>query len=416
MLACSGQDGYGIETTSANSTYAKEGTSMLLIRNAKIYAPEPLGMLDLLASGGQILAMAPNIDVTRFPCPVEILEAEGRIALPGLIDSHVHLIGGGGEGGFATRTPELLLGDCIKAGVSTVIGTLGTDGLARSMESLVAKAYSLRAQGLSVWIYSGSYRIPPTTVTGDLMKDIMMIEPVIGAGEIAVSDHRSSRPSLEELGRLASEARVGGLLSGKAGIVNFHIGDAPAGLRLLHELVAAGDLPRTQFLPTHCNRNPEVFAQALDWARTGGWADLTTSTVPRFIEEGEVPAARALRRFSEAGLMDRVTCTSDGQGSLPLFDDKGSLVGLTMGSSSSLWQAVREAVQSEGLDLSEAVKSVTVNPARILKLGKKGKLTVGMDADLVLVDPKSLKIDGLIACGRTMMESGKVLVREAFEA
>jgi beta-aspartyl-dipeptidase (metallo-type) len=383
---------------------------MLIVKNARVYAPEPLGNLDILIAAGRIIAMERDIDVSAFPCPVEILEAEGQFALPGLIDSHVHIIGGGGEGGFATRTPELLVVDCVVAGVSTVIGTLGTDGLARSMESLVAKAYGLRLQGISSWIYTGSYRVPPTTVTGDIMKDIMMIEPIIGAGELAISDHRSSRPTPAELGRIASEARIGGLLSGKAGIVNFHIGDAPAALSPLEDLVSAGDLPRTQFIPTHCNRNPRVFDESLRWAAEGGWADLTTSTVPRFIEEGEVPAAEALRRFFEAGLIDRLTCSSDGQGSLPVFDAQGVLAGLTVASCSSLWKAVRESILLHGVPLEVAAKTVTSNPARALKLAGKGRLAVGADADVLLLDAADFEIKGLVAGGKTLMDGGRVLV------
>lgn len=382
---------------------------MLIIKNAQVYAPEPLGRLDILIAAGRIIAMEPDIDVKSFPVTVEVVEADGRIALPGLIDSHVHIIGGGGEGGYATRTPELRFEDGFAAGVTTVIGTLGTDGLARSMESLVAKAYGLRACGLSAWIYTGSYRVPPTTVTGDIMKDIMMIEPVIGAGELAISDHRSSKPTMAELGRIASEARVGGLLSGKAGIVNFHIGDAPAGLAPLAELVAAEDLPRTQFIPTHCNRNPQLFEESLRWAAAGGWADLTTSTVPRFIEEGEVPAAEALRRFFEAGLIDRLTCTSDGQGSLPIFDSKGVLSGLTVGSCSSLWEAVRESILVKGVPLDIAARTVTANPARALKLTGKGRLAVGADADVLLLESASLAIRGLVAGGKRVVKDGKVL-------
>jgi beta-aspartyl-dipeptidase (metallo-type) len=388
---------------------------MLLIKNAQVYAPEPLGRMDILAAGGRIMAMAEGIDPSRLPCPVELLDAEGLLALPGLIDSHVHILGGGGEGGYATRTPELALSDCIRAGVSTVIGTLGTDGVARSMESLVAKAYGLRAEGISAWIYSGSYRVPPQTVTGDLMKDIMMIEPIIGLGELAISDHRSSHPSRDELARLCSEARVGGLLSGKAGIVNFHLGDAPAGLAPLEELVSGGELPRSQFLPTHCNRNPALFAEAQAWAREGGFVDFTTSTVRRYLDEGEVAASEAVCRLYRAGLIDQVTCSSDGQGSLPLFDEGGRLAGLSMGSSASLWKSLRDAVLGGGIPLEEAAKTLTSTPARALKLGSKGRLAVGADADILLVTRGELEIRGLVAMGRTLMRDGNILVKGNFE-
>lgn len=389
---------------------------ILLVKNAEVYAPEPLGRRDILAAEGRIIAIAERIDASAFPCPVEVVDAAGLIALPGLIDSHVHVLGGGGEGGYATRTPELVLSDCVRAGVSTVIGTLGTDGVARSMESLVAKAYALRAEGISAWVYSGSYRVPPQTVTGDLMKDIMMIEPIIGLGELAVSDHRSSKPSLDELGRLASEARVGGLLAGKAGVVNFHLGDAPAGLAPLKALVAPGDMPRSQFLPTHCNRNPELFVESLGWAREGGFADVTTSTVQRYLDEGEVAASEAIRRFHEAGLIGQLTCSSDGQGSLPIFDAAGVLCGLTMGSSSSLWKAVRGAIIEAGVPLEEAARTVTSTPARALKLERKGRLAVGADADILLLSREGLEIRGLAAMGRMLMKDGTILAKGSFEA
>ncbi len=389
---------------------------MLLVKNADLYAPESLGRMDILMGGGRILALAAGIDSRALPGEVEILEAEGLKALPGFIDGHVHAIGGGGEGGYATRTPELSLGTCVRAGITTVVCTLGTDGVARSMEALVAKAYALREEGLSAWAFSGSYRVPQRTVTGDLMKDIMMIDPIIGAGEVAISDHRSSRPTIAELGRIAAEARVGGLLSGKAGIVNFHLGDAPACLEPLEELVRDGDLPRSQFLPTHCNRGRAVFESALRWAAAGGWVDLTTSTVPRFVEEGELKTSVALRRLGEAGLLGRTTCSSDGQGSLPLFDASGALSGMKVGTCATLWEALREAILSEGLPLAAAAATVTSNPASILRLGRKGRIAEGADADLVLVEGASLAIRALVAGGRVMMRDGEVLATGRFEA
>lgn len=392
---------------------------MLLVRNAILYAPAPLGRKDILAAGGEIVAIADSIDPRRLPCEVDVLDAGGLLALPGLVDGHVHILGGGGEGGYSTRTPELRVVDCVRAGVSTVIGTLGTDGVARSMESLVAKAYSLREQGLSAWIYSGSYRVPPATVTGDLMRDIMMIDPVIGAGEVAISDHRSSRPSLAELGRMTSEARVGGLLSGKAGIVNLHVGDAPAGLAPLEELVAAGDLPRTQFLPTHCGRSERLFDEARRWAAAGGWVDFTASgAAPSGAspQPGDgIPAPAAIRAMRDAGLLGRVTCSSDGQGSLPVFDATGACVGLSVGTCASLWEAVRGAVLSGGVALEEAARTVTSNPAEALRLGRKGRLAEGLDADILLVDPDGLRVSGLVARGRVAMAGGQVLMKGNFE-
>ncbi len=390
---------------------------LLLVKNATVYAPEPRGVQDILTGGGKILALAPRIDPAQLPGEVEVLDGDGLAAAPGFIDAHVHIIGGGGEGGYATRTPELAVSSCFAAGVTTVVGTLGTDGVARSMEALLAKTYALREEGLSAFCYTGSYRVPPRTITGDAMKDIMFIEPIIGVGETAISDHRSSAPTVQELARLATEARLGGMLSGKAGIVNFHIGDAKAALTPLEELVRPGEIPRSQFLPTHCNRSAAVFAAALAWARAGGYIDFTTSTVPGFREHDELSAACALRRALEAGIpLERLSCTSDGQGSLPRFDENGAFAGLGIGTSASLLQTFREAILGEGLAFDVALRPFTSSPAAMLKLRGKGGLAVGADADIILIDPRDCRLETVIAGGRLAMHGGDVRMKGRFEA
>lgn len=393
---------------------------LLLIKNADIYAPKALGKRDILLAdpdgGGRILAIEEEIDAARLSLPCEILEAGGLIAVPGLIDNHVHLLGGGGEGGWATRTPELGLVDATLAGVTSLVGVLGTDGIARSLEALVAKTLALRAEGLSAWCYTGSYRLPLVSLTGDSMRDIMLVDPVIGIGEVAVSDHRSSKPSRDELARLTSEARVAGMLSGKAGIVNVHLGDAPAGLGPLREVVETGDLPPTQFLPTHCNRNPRLFAEALAWVRAGGYADFTASGIPAAARDGELSAAAALLEAKKAGVeLGRLSLSSDGQGSLPVFDAEGRISGLGVGSCSSLLDSLREAL-GLGLRLEEVLPSVTENPARILGLARKGRLEPGLDADLALLEPDGLGLRHLVAGGRLFVREGRAILRGAFAA
>jgi len=388
---------------------------MLLIRNALVYAPAPLGKKDVLVAGERIVAIEDSISPAGLPGPVETLDAAGRPLCPGLIDAHVHITGGGGEGGFRTRTPEMTLSDATRAGVTTVIGVLGTDGVARSLEALVAKAYALREEGLSAFCYTGSYRVPLPTITGDLVKDIMMIDPVIGAGEVAVSDHRSTKPSDAELARLASEARLGGMLSGKAGVVNVHLGDAPEGLEPIERVCSKGDLPKTQFLPTHCNRNRPLLERAYAWARGGGLIDFTTSTVQAFLDDGETSAAACLARLRDEGVpAGRATLTSDGQGSLPRFDARGVMVGLDVGSCSSLIETLREAVGRHGMALEDVLSAMTETPAQALKLSRKGLIATGMDGDLVLLDGE-LRPETVIARGRVMLRGGVPVILGTFE-
>ena len=73
-----------------------------------------------------------------------------------------------------------------------------------------------REEGLSAWCWTGGYHVPPTTLTASVRSDIVHIDCVIGLGELAISDHRSSQPGYDELARLASEVHVAGLLSRRA--------------------------------------------------------------------------------------------------------------------------------------------------------------------------------------------------------
>ena len=94
------------------------GDAMLLIKNADLFTPQPGGRADLLVGGGKILLMEPDIRMPRRYC--EVLDARTLRAVPGFIDGHVHIMGGGGEGGPATRCPELALSDAIRGGVTCV--------------------------------------------------------------------------------------------------------------------------------------------------------------------------------------------------------------------------------------------------------------------------------------------------------
>lgn len=385
-----------------------------LIQDVDLYSPEPRGRMDLLLGGGRILEIGPRIRLPRAHC--EVVQGRGRIAAPGLIDGHVHLLGGGGEGGWGTRTPELPLSDAILGGITTVVGCLGTDGCTRCLPSLLAKVRQLEAEGLSAYMYTGSYGLPLRTLTGGIEEDLLLIDKVIGAGEIAISDHRSSQPTFEELARLAGDARRAGLLAGKSGLIHLHLGDGPGRLELLERLVRDTELPARQFLPTHVNRNQSLFEAALAYALAGGYVDLTTSTVPALLAAGEIKASAGLRRLLEAGVpAERITFTSDGQGSLPDFDASGRLQGLALGRVTSLLQEVRDAVLVEGIPLAQALQVVTSSPAALLGLPGKGRLEAEADADLVLLRPADLQLDAVFALGRPLMQAGRLLVRGAFE-
>lgn len=385
---------------------------LTLIKDINIYTPEFIGENDLLICGYKIFKIDKNINISGID--FKVINGKNKILLPGFIDSHVHITGGGGEGGFITRTPEIIFSDIIKGGITTIIGTLGTDGITRSLENLYAKSKSLEEEGITTFIYTGSYRVPIVTFTGSIMKDIVLIDKVIGVGEIALSDHRSSQPTIDEIKRLTADSRVAGLLSGKAGVVNIHMGDGKEGLNMLFEISKETEIPIKQFYPTHINRNRDLFKQGIEFAKMGGYIDFTTSSDPVFIEEGEVKASEALKICIEEGLEDNVTLTSDGQGSLPVFNHKKELVGLRVGKVTTLYDEVKDAIKNGKVNISKAIKSITTNPAKILKLKNKGKIEEGYDADIVIID-ENYEIDTVIAKGQIFMENKNLLKKGTFE-
>ncbi len=386
---------------------------MILFKECDLFSPEPQGVKDVLVAGGKVVAVA---DTIGEPAGVEVdvISAGGLRMVPGFVDGHVHTAGAGGEGGPATRTPEMPLSYLLEAGVTTVIGCLGTDGLTRSVESVLMKTKSLRAEGVSSWMLTGAYQVPTPTILGDVGKDIAMIDEVIGAGEIAISDHRSSGPTVDELIKLVAHARVGGMLGGKGGIVNFHMGDAKNPFQILHDVVARSELKYTQFLPTHCNRNDYIFEDTKTYGKTG-YVDITASSWP-FFPEYETKPSRAIVELLAAGVpLEHITMTSDGCGSLPDFDDQGNLVQLEMGKPKSVLDELRDTVLEEKLELGQAVQVISTNPARIFKLPGKGVVAPGADADLVLLDSE-FRVYHMVARGEMMVRDAVPLKKGSYEA
>lgn len=389
---------------------------MYLIKNAVVYAPQYMGKKDVLIGGEKILRIAAELpDVAAYG--VEVIDGSGKLLMPGLIDSHVHILGGGGEGGARTRTPEIMLSEIIRGGVTTVVGCLGTDGCTRTMSNLLAKAKGLEEEGITAYVYTGSYQVPVRTITGSIMDDIILFDRIIGTGEIAVSDHRSSQPTREEFEKLVAETRVGGILSAKAGVVNIHMGGGKRKMELLYDVLDHTEIPAVNMLPTHINRSLEMMRDGIAYAKKyGGCIDLTTSFDMEHATADEVKASRGLKMALEEGVAsDKITFSSDAQGSLPIFAPDGSFVGLGVGSITSLYQEIKDAVLEEGLPLATALMAVTSNPASVLRLTGKGRIEAGMDADLLLADQQTLEIDSVFAKGKQMMAQGELLVKGTFE-
>lgn len=382
-----------------------------LLKNANIYAPSPLGMKDILIVDETICRIADKIEGYEGLPDVETFDLEGKTVVPGYIDLHVHITGGGGEQGPASRVPESQLSVFMENGITTVVGLLGTDGITRSVENLVAKARALNDEGMTAYTLTSAYGYPPTTMTGSVEKDIMMITPMVGV-KVAVSDHRSSNPTGEDLIDLATAARRAGLLSNTPGLVTMHMGGGKGRLEPVFYVLDHSDVSPKNLLPTHMLRTPELMEDGVELIRRGGYIDCTTGSTP---EEMEVHAGYIMDLLSREGVTaDHMTISSDAFGSQPKFNEIGECIGLTYASPKYMHQTVQSLVK-RGLPLEEALKLLTSTPAELLaKKGVKGCVAEGADAD-ILVLGEGLEIDSLFARGKVAVWKGEVRMKGRFE-
>lgn len=376
---------------------------MLQIKNAHVYAPQDKGIQDVWIAGGKIEVVSKTLPIIDG---IDCIDATGKILTPGLIDRHVHITGGGGEGGFCTQAPAVTASRLIHGGLTTVVGLLGTDGITRSVENLVAKAKGLKDQGISVYCMTGAYGYPSITITDSVQKDIVFVEEIIGC-KLALSDHRSSHVTSEELMHLASDVRVAGMLSKKAGILTLHLGDEKQGLQMVMDILDQTDIPIKTFQPTHVNRNLALLQQAIGFAKRGGTIDITCDST-----EG---VYQALMKIKEEGVcMDQVTLSSDGQGSWSKYDARGNLLQIGVSDVDTIYKQIVYLVKQKNWSMEDTLALGCRNVAKALELyPQKGVIQKGGDADLLLWD-KDLNLDTVIAQGNILMKNGKLLTKEMF--
>jgi beta-aspartyl-dipeptidase (metallo-type) len=365
---------------------------LLVVENGELYDPVPRGRKSVLIANDKIEKVG---DVDRraldaLDVEYEVIDATDCIVAPGLIDPHEHLLGGSGEGSLALQSPEPFLREIVRAGITTVVGTLGVDTTMKTLPGLLARVKALEGEGLSAFMWSGGYNVPPTTVMNSIREDMLFIDEVVGAGEVAISDERGLNQSAQELAKLVRDTHVGGLLSGKAGVTHIHVGEEETRLDALRDIVEQFQVKPEWLYPTHVQRNEKLLREAIDLANAGAYVDFDV------VNED---LAKWLDFYIEnGGPLDRLTISSDTDSSTPDI----------------YYRQICGLVVKHQYTLDLVLPLATTNPATVLKLERKGTVEVGKDADIVILSKGSLDIRDVIARGRRMVADGEPVVREKF--
>ncbi|MGI6575203.1 MAG: beta-aspartyl-peptidase [bacterium] len=388
--------------------------AIILLKNAQVYAPAYQGKKDVLIIGEKIFKIADHIELpAQWLQDADVIDLENRTLVPGFMDKHVHITGAGGAGGPENRPPYLHLSAYIRGGITSVGGITGVDRVSRSPEDLLMRVKALKAEGIFAWMYIGGVHLPIPTITGSVHTDIVLIEEVLGS-KIAISDHRCSVPTLQEIAKIASATRLGGMLSNKKGIVHIHMGEGKVLFDPLFEVVEETDIPITQFSTTHVNRARRVLDAGIEFALAGGRIDMSSVVSPALGIKGGIKSSKAVVEAVKAGVDPRlITVSSDGGSTIPKYNDAGELVGRGI-APLGIFDEFKALILEEGFEISKALPFFTSNVADELGLAEKGKIAEGADADILVLNSEC-DLEYVFARGKKLMVEGKLVRKGTFE-
>jgi len=386
-----------------------------LIQEAEVYSPEYLGVQDILFLGHKIMKMGESLEnPAGFEC--NIVNASGKIVYPGVVDNHVHLIGADDGQGPMGRTQDLNWGDIVESGTTTVVGCLGSSLYVRSLHQLYIKTLELDMMGLSTYMYTGSFVIPPPTLTGEIRKDVYLIPKVIGL-KTAISDTTTNHHTWRDLAAITAEVRYGAGIANKQAVTHVHVGRQKTRMDRIFELIDNTGLDPAVVIPTHINRrNPDVMEQSIEYTKMGGIVDL--SSLMRK-EEGTMtglkPEYAVKRMLDEGAVLENMTMSSDGNVPQVILGKDGKRVGRYIAPLDLNRREVRDMANNGVCSFTDALRIMTSNVGKALGI-RKGRIVEGYDADIVIADSvEDMRIEKVYAKGQLLVDGGEALWRTHFQ-
>ena len=386
-----------------------------LIRGAEVYAPVYLGVQDILFLGHKIIKMGESLEnPAGFEC--KIVNASGRIVYPGFVDNHVHLIGANDGQGPMGRTHDINWGDIVESGTTTVVGCLGSSRFVRSLHQLYIKTLELDMMGLSTYMYTGSFVIPPPTLTDEIRKDAYLIPKVIGL-KTAISDTTTNHHTWRDLAAITAEVRYGAGIANKHAVTHVHVGKQKTRMDTIFELIDNTGLDPAVVIPTHINRkNPDMMEQSIEYTKMGGIVDL--SSLMRK-EEGTMtglkPEYAVKRMLDEGAVLENITMSSDGNVPQVIRGVDGKRVGRYIAPLDLNRREIRDMTYNGVCSFTDALRIMTSNVGKALGI-QKGRIVEGYDADIVIADSvENMRIEKVYAKGQLLVDEGAALWKTHFQ-
>jgi len=387
----------------------------LLIRGATLVSSEGEQRGDVAVVDGKIAAIGADIGGAA----AQVFQAEHHFVLPGYIDAHVHLNEPGREDweGFATGTAALAAGGCTcfvdmplnstpvldaasfraKAEALTrnsrldgaIWGGLTPLNLDRMTELAECGVIGFKAfmsnSGMADFPHSdlktlregmaqaAALRLPVAVHAEDDAMTSRLAAQAQAEGRCSVRDYLDSRPIAAELKAIGDALAIARDTECALHIV--HVSSA-AGLRLIAEARRAGVDVSAETCPHY------LLLEENDVIRLGAPAKCAPPL--RSAAEREL-----LWQALAEGLVD--TIGSDHSPSPPgmkLGENFFTIWGGIAGAQHNYPLLVEEALRRK-VPLSLIARQTSLNVARRFRLGNKGDIRVGWDADLVVVDPQA---------------------------
>jgi dihydroorotase len=386
--------------------------SALLVRGAGVLGGEPT---DLLLRDGVVAEVGPSLDAPA----AQVIEADGLVALPGLVDLHTHLREPGREdaetvltgtraaaaGGF-TAVHAMANTDPVAdtAGVVEQVWRMGTQAGYCDVHPVGAVSVGLEGARLAELgaMADSAAGVRVFSDDGHCVSDAVLMRRAleyVKAFDGVIAQH-AQEPRLT-VGAQMNE----GELSGRLGLAGW-----PA---VAEEAIIARDCLLAAHVGSRlhvCHVSTAGSVEIIRWAKSKGW-DVTAEVTPHHLlltdqlAESYDPLFKVnppLRTKADVeavreGLADgTIDAVATDHAPHPVEDKECEWAAAAFGmlGLDTALSVVQQAMVETGLlDWAAVADRMASRPARIGRVGDQGRpLTVGEPANLVLVDPAARRI------------------------